>query len=155
MVVLLGVPRVWVFLYGGFFAHCVVSHERYRRCHVQKCCVFVYIWGVGTARWFFIATNVCGLTNIYNIIYYFSFPTGSPRHFPLGAFPNPTLILLPPMVLLQVAPLLWSGLFLALGQFELLWTFLNLYPHVEQYTSGSHQGGHTSLFSVVLVLFMG
>ena len=58
-------------------------------------------------------------------------------------------------MLLRVAPFLWLRLFWDLGKFEMSWPSLNLYPHVEQYASGSHQGGHYSLFSVVLVLLLG
>ena len=84
IVVLLGVPRVWFFLYGGSFARCVASHERYIRCRVQKGSIFVYIWVVGTARGLFIAKNVCGLTNIYDIIFYFFFPCWFALSFSVG-----------------------------------------------------------------------
>ena len=84
MVIFLGGTRVWFFLYGGYFVRCVASHEK-DRCHrIQKGRVFVYIWGVDTARGFFIATNVCGLTNIYNIIFYFFFPCWFAPSFSVG-----------------------------------------------------------------------
>ena len=35
---------------------------------------FDYILGFSTARGLFIVTNVCGLTNIYDVIFHFSFP---------------------------------------------------------------------------------
>ena len=64
-------------------------------------------------------------------------------------------ILLLTMVLLWFEPFFWLGLFLALCQLELPWPFLSLYPHVKQYASGSHQDGHSPLFSVLLVLLLG
>ena len=84
MVVFLGFPRVWFSLYGGSFAGCVTSYEINRRRRVSEGCIFVYIWGFSTARGFFIATNVCGLTNIYDIIFYFFFPCWFAPSFSVG-----------------------------------------------------------------------
>ena len=51
---------------------------------------------------------------------------------PLGALPNPALIMLPPCVFLRVAFFLCPGLFLNL-HVSLLWLPLTFYPQVQQY----------------------
>ena len=94
-------------MYGGYFTRCVASHEGDRCCHVLKSCVFVYIWGVGTARGFFIATNVCGLTNIYDVIFYFFFPYWSALSFSAGCVSKSTahgVVVGFPLLLVGVVP---------------------------------------------------
>ena len=72
-VVLIGVMRVWYFSCMLALLHAVLRPMREIDDVVSKKSFFVYIWRVGTARGFFIATNFCGLTNIYDVIFYFFF----------------------------------------------------------------------------------
>ena len=61
-------------------------------------------------------------------------PAGTPRHLrsdPFGAYPNPALIMLPPMGLLRVASFLCPLLSFSL-QCALSCPFFTLYPHVKQ-----------------------
>ena len=54
----------------------------------KKAVFFVYIWEVGTARGFFIVTNVCGLTNICYVIFYFPFTCWFALSFPVWCVPK-------------------------------------------------------------------
>ena len=84
IVVLLGVPRVWFFSCMVDLLHAELRPMIEIDAAVSKKAVFFYIWGFGTARGFFIATNFCGLTNIYDIIFYFFFPCWFAPSFSVG-----------------------------------------------------------------------
>ena len=74
IVVLLGVTRVCFFPCMVALLHAALRPMREIDATVSKKSVFFYIWGVVTARGLFIVKNICGLTNIYDVIFYFSFP---------------------------------------------------------------------------------
>ena len=83
---------------------------------VSKKSVFFYIWGVGTARGFFTVKNVCGLKNIYDVIFYFSFPCWFAPSFPVWCVPKSHVRSAAAHGIVAGCPILVVGVVLGLGK---------------------------------------
>ena len=83
--------------------------------YLKKLCVF-YIWVVGTARGFFIVTNVCGLKNIYDVIFYFPFPCWFTPSFPVWCVPISHVHSAAAHGVISGCPLLLVGIVTGLGE---------------------------------------